>query len=179
MLDIFSSFRIILEASKEKMRCFAKYEFQSEGWLKGEFIAFLNTQIETGKILRLEREKRMNMGGKKVDLVITFGDDDVWIELKHWHIGSQKGDKWLPYRYFRDKRYGPINDVQKLVDASKDKAYLVILNTPNPGVDLWERGLFGFNEKFIPFKLLKINEPSTYPDYFFLGLVKVEYSQQS
>ena len=96
--DIFTAFQSHLKDHADQLRCFRKYEFQAEGWLKAEWVALLDAMRRRGEIAGLDREVSA-LGQRKIDLTITMKDGRHWIELKHWLIGSQKGQNWGPSAY--------------------------------------------------------------------------------
>jgi hypothetical protein len=151
---------------------------QVEGWLKGEFLFFLDGKKANGKIINFEREIQMGSGKKKIDFYIHLDKSqklEAWIELKHWLVGYQKGTKYNAQFYFSDpSSVGIRSDAEKLNKVSKDRSYLLILATANPGINDWDAGVRKFNEKFSPLRLVSLIEPDSFPEFYFLGLLRIE-----
>jgi len=158
--------------------CFCKHGVQVEGWLKGELLLFLDQNKLNGKIVGFDREVNMGLGRKKVDFTLKVREKSktyrVWIELKHWLIGYQKGTRWTANSYFGDaSSVGIKPDVEKL-STLPENMFLLILATSNPGKTDWESGTQKFNTKFKPLKVKSLTNPKDYPSIYFFGLLKVE-----
>jgi hypothetical protein len=63
--------------------------------------------------------------------------------------------------------------VEKLKNFKGGEKNLLILMTANPGKKNWADGVRNFNEKFQALHLTPLTEPMEYPEYFFLGLLRV------
>lgn len=91
IVDLVSSFRNAMEAHEEHLKCFCAHGVQLEGWLKGEFIHFLDQHKSMAKIVSFDREEPAGKGRKKVDFRLEFlgeiGTQHAWLEIKHWLIG--------------------------------------------------------------------------------------------
>jgi hypothetical protein len=73
--DVFSAFHDHLQKCRDQLRCFGKYEYQCEGWLKAEFITLLEDLKQHGKIEGLDREHRVQLlpgRSKMIDLVLIL-----------------------------------------------------------------------------------------------------------
>jgi hypothetical protein len=171
-----------LKKSEDQLRCFHKYESQVEGWFKGELLCFLDKEKLSGRLPGFEREKKIYVNNKRVsvDVVLQFDKSDsshpVWIELKHWHIGTQNNTYYGSDWYFKTTNHGSCvkPDVEKLLKISKDSdKFMLVLLTMNPGPEEWDSGTKGFNAKFPPLFVRSLTDPKDYPDFFFLGLLHV------
>ncbi|MCK4795352.1 MAG: hypothetical protein KAV87_67105, partial [Desulfobacteraceae bacterium] len=97
-----------------------------------------------------------------------------WVELKHW-IGYQK-QNWSPSWYFANCAKP---DVEKLLTIPEDgDKFMLVAFTPKPGSKDWNAGVEKFNTKFSPLAVCSLTNPSDYPDYFFLGLLRVSEGGQ-
>jgi hypothetical protein len=177
LIELTIGFRQVMEERTEYLKCFQTHGVQLEGWLKGELLHFLDHYQKTGKISRLAREEPAGKGRRKVDFYLEFSDVNgphlAWLEIKHWHIGYQKGCKYEATFYFKDPRSaGILPDVKKLVTISDWAKYLLILTTANPGQDLWLKGIAEFNQKFRSLTLRALPFPQNFLDYYFLGLLR-------
>lgn len=147
---------------------------QVEGWLKGEFLAFLTDELAAKRVECFDREVKPGSGLKKVDITLTIQPHSrIWIELKHQLIGLQKGTRYNAQWYMKDKSTGILGDVEKLVRIDTSQRFVLILYTANPNTDDWEIGIREFNNKF-GYNLNPITVPTDYPDYYFLGLLHVD-----
>ena len=178
LLELVIGFRQVMEKRAEYLKCFQSHGVQLEGWLKGELLHFLDDYQITGKISRFDREEPAGKGRRKVDFHLEFSDANAprlaWLEIKHWLIGYQKGCKYEAFFYFKDpKSVGILQDVKKLVAIPEVAKYLLILTTANPGQDIWLKGIAEFNQKFQPLTLKTLTFPQDFPDYYFLGLLKI------
>ncbi len=180
MSELTDRLRQHLESRSEQLRTFYKYESQLEGWMKGEILWFLDRETVNGRLANFDREVLMpqRKSRKRIDLRLIFytveGPATYWIEMKHWLIGYQKDTLYNCQFYFGDPSQGSIkSDVEKLVNLRNGEKYLLILMTANPGMKDWEDGLRKFNGKFQPLHLTPLTEPMNYPEYFFLGLLRV------
>ena len=179
IMDLVSSFRNAMEAHEEHLKCFCAHGVQLEGWLKGEFIHFLDQHKSMAKIVGFDREERAGKGRKKVDFRLEFlgemGTRHAWLEIKHWLIGYQKGCKYDALFYFSDpSSVGIAPDIKKLANIQDDDKYLLVLATANPGENEWFKGVDKFNQKFAPLSLKPVTKPKDFPSYYFLGLLKID-----
>lgn len=169
-------FRDVLELRPEVVRCFAEHGVQVEGWLKGEILAFLTEEKHAGRIVDFDREVLIGVGRRKVDLTLYIQQGgerrQIWIELKHYLIGWQKGIEYNAFGYFNDPAAGIKPDVEKLLAISSCYRYVLILATARPDLVDWEAAITRFNVKFQPC-LRSLTDPSDFPVGFFLGLVSV------
>ncbi len=178
LIDLVSNFREVMEAREGHLKCFHEHGVQLEGWLKGEFMHFLDQYKIGAKIVNFDREEPVGRERRKVDFRIDFlgktGTLSAWLEIKHWLVGYQKGCKYDALFYFRDSSsVGIAQDVRKLVNILGQDQYLLILTTENPGENQWLDGIAEFNKKFSPLVLTTLNNPKDFPDYYFLGLLKI------
>lgn len=176
--DIVLRFKQVLDEHEEQLRCFCTYGVQLEGWLKGELLFFLDHEKAARKIAHFDREVRPVDSRQRVDIYLQLNQDlhasNVWIELKHWLIGYQKGSKYDTIFYFGDSSSVGIKpDVEKLSKILCDGKYMLILTTANPGEDEWIRGIAKFNERFFPLAIESLTSPMDFPDAYFLGLMQV------
>ncbi len=175
--DMVTRFRVILGAHDRHLECFCRYAIQVEGWLKGELLCFLDSEKVAGRLINFDREVQLDVGRKKIDfhLEIPAGTAilDVWIELKHWLIGYQKGYKLNAQFYFSDPTSVGIKpDVEKLAKIKEGSKYLLILTTVNPGEKEWLDGVIGFNKKYPSLLLKSLTNPADFPQSYFLGLLE-------
>ncbi|MHA1368549.1 MAG: hypothetical protein ACTSWN_06015 [Promethearchaeota archaeon] len=183
LLKLFTCFKIILQNKENILRCFEKYQYQSEGWFKAELISYLDLLVNGRIIESFEREVKLKdeANARKVDIKINFSPDEkVWIELKHWYNGEQgeRRDKWYPEKYFKDKTIGPFNDVEKLNEINGKYRFLVIFNTPNISEMEWNAGIKAFNEKFCQHLIKSISYPEDFPKSFFIGIIKIDKAER-
>lgn len=175
LLDLVDEFRTYLDSKKEQLKAFSKYEVQVEGWLKGELLTFLDKEVG-GIIVNFEKEVKIpnSTKRKKIDLRLTLSkneNNDTWIELKHWHIGYQKGVKYNVSGYFTDPG-NIIKDIEKLQKVNGEK-FLLVLSTPKPSSKEWNDGIDKFSRKY-NFGIKSLTDPSNYPDHYFLGLIAIK-----
>ncbi len=65
------------------------------------------------------------------------------------------------------------HDAEKLSGISDGCKYLLILTTANPGVNDWSAGVKKFNKKFSPIQLKSLTNTSDFPNFYYLGLLKI------
>ena len=161
---------------KDKLQCFHKNEVQVEGWLKGEILVFLERLKANGDIKEFHRECILK-NRKRADIVIEIKKNKHWVELKHWHIGKQKGKEWNIKDYIKDLE----DDAIKLdVIPPTSRKWILVLCTKNPGKTDWYRELNTFNAtKEFFHKLKPASAPTSYPDAFFLGLLRIDKKRES
>lgn len=178
---VLKSFANHLDQCESQLRCFNQLEMQVEGWFKGELLSFLNEKQNLGEINSLKREAALPVDGRnrKVDVHFVRAENDgskkeVWLELKHWHIGKQNGTYYGAPWYFKNKQgtciYG---DVEKLKYLQPDTAFILVLATHNPGDTEWEEGIDTFNKTYAPLKIEGLTRPIDYPPTYFLGLLSI------
>ena len=176
--DLVFRFKEILDSKEEILNCFCKYGVQVEGWLKGELLYFLDGEKSAERIAHFDREVLIGIGKRKVDFKVEMstgsGTLEAWIELKHWLIGDQKGTPYNAQFYFKDpSSVGIKPDVEKLNEIPDGEKFLLILTAKNPGMDDWSTGVDRFNEKFSPLHVESLTTPADFPDFYYLGLLKV------
>lgn len=159
---------------QDRFITFRNQEVQVEGWLKGELLLLLSQMRDSNNIEDLDRE--VKHGRSKLDLKIHLTGGIHYVELKHWLIGVQRGFRLDPHFYFGDPSpVGITKDYDKLDSiTSPCQKWFLILCTPNPGNDLWEKGLDRFHEKFFPRALDACSNPYDYPPSYFLGLLSLQ-----
>lgn len=189
-------FRKELDQKKDILGIFPKYGFGSEGWYKTELIHFLDNTDELG--YELYQEVRVPLNEKKciVDIVLVPNTSDpsqlVFIELKHWganefmqrtktfqnrqvEIGNES--KWTVRKCLSASK---ISGLQRMVDLKQElgeaEVYLSILFTEKPSEHEWNKGLQYLEEKF-PGHFLPLTNPSTYPEEYFIALLKLSKSK--
>jgi hypothetical protein len=157
----------------DRLECFGRYEFQAEGWLKGEWITVLDRLRSRGQIQCLNREVEVKIKGKgsgKIDLALDLEDGRHWIELKQWFIGKQKGQQWRPVDFISELE----NECKKFAAVrAGDRAWVAALCTTNPGSTAWSAAIRQFNRDYAPWRLRPIDDPKDYPSSYFLGLLQV------
>lgn len=176
-----SDLRDTLDKRLNQLRCFCDKGVQVEGWLKGEMLYFLDNEVRKNVIKGFDREVWIwhndNYDKRSViDLRIDLKDSSrsVFVELKHWLIGKQRGVMWRAFSYFSDPSSVGISlDVKKLKRLSKETNYTLILATANPGHDDWVKGIEKFNSKFAPLRVESLTEPNNFPEEYFIGLLKI------
>ena len=178
VLALLGRFDQRLVASRQKLRCFTDSGVQVEGWLKGEMLCFLTDEKNSGRLNDFDREVPCGIGRKRIDFMLQMGTAGrecmVWMELKHWLIGKQKGNTYDARFYFRDKSSVGIRpDAEKLSRMQGDLKVIMILATSNPGKDNWYGGLQDFNTKFSPLQLRSHTDPEDSGDDYFLGLLEL------
>jgi hypothetical protein len=171
-----SDFKKVLDDHEELLKCFCRKGVQLEGWLKGELLYFFEKEKKK-VILDFDREVTIPIG-RKVDFRITVGERtnfvDVWIEIKYWLIGYQKGSYYNANFYFGDSSSVGIRpDIEKLLEIQKDPKFMLILAVANPGSDEWEEGVKKFNRKFKPLHISSLTNPKDFAKTFFLGLLRI------
>ena len=177
--DLVRRFKTVLDAHDTHLRSFCAHGVQLEGWLKGEFLNFLDEERTAGKIVGFDREVKLTSDQrKKVDFtiqVIADGEvETIWVELKHWLIGRQKSVMYAASFYFSDpSSVGISTDVKKLAKVVNGGGYLLILATAHPGDDEWQKGVARFNQKFAPLSLRSLAQATHYPASYYLGILEV------
>lgn len=164
------------DTRQDVLQCFCKHGAQVEGWVKGEMLYLLDSGVAINREVKFDREVSIGLGRKKVDFALTIENDDdserLWIEIKHWLIGYQKGTRWNASTYFADaSSVGIKPDVKKLIDIPKGRKFLLILATANPGENDWSSGIKKFNSKFQPLYVKSLTNPNNFPPFYFLGLL--------
>jgi len=178
MGDLVSRLAEYLRTSEQQLRCFHEYKSQVEGWFKGELICFLDQEKRAGRLPYFERERLVYdvLGRRKnIDIALQFDKIDSsrvsWVELKHWHIGTQNNGNYGCRWYFR---HATQPDVEKLLMIPEDgDKFILVLLTMNPGSKDWTAGVEAFNAAFPQLSVCSLTNPGDYPDYFFLGLLHV------
>lgn len=174
-------FRTIMEAHQRHLERFCAYGVQLEGWLKGEFLCFLDDEKAAGRITNFDREVQPSGTKRKIDFYLELPANIfspyLWIEAKHWLIGYQKGYKLNPLFYFSDPTSVGIKpDVEKLAKIKQGCKYLLILATANPKEKEWFKGVDNFNQRFSPLLLKPLTNPAEFPSSYFLGLLEIQVS---
>ena len=190
MLELLSGFRQYLESRDDfetLFECFRNQGVRLEGWLKGEFLHYLTKAKENykGRVFNFDREARFGRGKRRIDIKVAYPDPVgpcskvVWIELKHWLIGYQKGDRRDAGHYFGIAGSSGIKpDVEKLQSVHGGK-YIVVLSTSKPTNWEWQAGIKKFNSTFQPLSLNSLTNPDDFPHYYFLGLLSTERTSNS
>lgn len=177
--DLVARFKQGFEAHEGHLKSFCNHGVQLEGWLKGEFLSFLDQQKAQGAIVSFDREEKVSSDKRKrvdfkVELITDTGAKFAWVELKHWLIGYQKGVMYDASFYFSDPTsVGISQDAKKLTKVLDEGKYILILATANPGEDKWQKGMAKFNKKFTPINIETLLQPKDFPDYYYIGLLKV------
>ena len=154
---------------EDRFDCFIRYEFQVEGWLKGELITVLDKMQKKREIVGFDREVTC-VGKKRIDLAVDREDGRIWIELKHWLIGEQSGTNWQPKDYVLELSH----EFEKLEAAGAgENAWIAVLCTRNPGWRAWEEGIEKFNKENEPWTLEAFDNPNNYPKSWYFGVLKV------
>lgn len=174
MTELVDRFRGVLDTRRDILECFCTYGVQLEGWLKGELLYFLASEKAHGRLYDFDREVGFGQGRRRIDIKITHDDHRlIWLELKHWLIGYQRGSRYGAGFYFGDSSAAGIKpDVEKL-NLAYGRKHILILTTANPGEE-WYSGVERFNRKFAPAHILPLTNPADYPAQYFLGLLSVE-----
>jgi len=167
-----------LDTKKEILNCFCDHGVQLEGWFKGELLLFFSNLKNSKVIDDFDREVKSPVANNKIDFKLELQIDNrieiVWLELKHWLIGYQKGAKYIAQTYFGDPTSVGIKpDVEKLMNIKSDSKYMLIAMTANPGKSGCDDGVQKFNDKFPNLKIESLTNPVEYNDSYFLGLLKV------
>ncbi|MFC2024500.1 hypothetical protein ACFLTJ_02850 [Chloroflexota bacterium] len=176
--SIVTHFRVILDEHDRHLELFYKHATQVEGWLKGELLPFFDREMTDGRLVSFDTE--VNCGHGRVDYRLIVPDGivtkEIWIELKHFHIGMQKGSRWKASNYFPDKTIGIYSDVDKLSKIATGDKFILVLTTKNPEYEEtgdWSKGVDRFNQKFPPLQIKSLTDPSVFPRSYFLGLLEV------
>ena len=164
-----------LKERESVLRCFSQYEFQSEGWLKGECIALLDDMKNKHQILNFDRE--FSFGKKKIDLTITDLSNGLhYLELKHWYIGKQKGHIWDT----KSQITGLEDEFEKFKKTSAETwAWVIVLCSFgfNPedfkmnAKENWEDGIKQFNKEYAPWRLEQHKDSEFLFPFCFLGIL--------
>jgi len=128
------------------------------------------TQRAARDIFKLQSDVKGRIVDIKLELVSPSAM--VWIELKYWFIGYQKGTKYRARDYFTSKDQ-IIKDVEKLNQMKQKHTFILSLAVTNPGNEDWLSGIKAFNAKFNPYRVDSLSNPDRFPDTYFLGLMKV------
>jgi len=129
------------------------------------------TQRAARDIFKLQSDVKGRIVDIKLELVSPSAM--VWIELKYWLIGSQKGTRYRARFYFMDSEQGIRKDVEKLNQIDNEHTFILSLAVTNPGNEDWLSSIQKFNEKFNPYRVDSLSNPDRFPDTYFLGLMKV------
>jgi len=178
LLGINLRFKDYLNSKEGILRCFHSQGVQLEGWLKGELLYFFSNLKDSKEIYDFDREVKSPVSNQKIDFkleLITRNKNEVlWLEIKHWLIGYQKGYKYNANFYFGDPTSVGIKpDVEKLSVIESDNKYMLILTTANPGRENWFNGVQKFNNKFPNSKIESLTDPKEFEDFYFLGLLRI------
>lgn len=178
LVKIIYLLRNYLDTKKEILTCFCSHGVQLEGWFKGELLFFFSNLKSSKDILDIDREVKSPVANNKIDFKLELQTDNqsdtVWIELKHWLIGYQKGYKYNSQFYFGDPTsVGIKSDAEKLTNIKSNNKYMLIVTTANPGINDWYNGVQKFNNKFSNLKIESLTDPSEFNDFYFLGLLKI------
>lgn len=169
--EIFKVFRLHLSKHLDRIRCFNQYEFVAEYWLKTEWLTLLHDLRRKGHISNLDREIVTKVQGekRKIDLAVELDTGRHWIELKHWLIGKQKRGRWrLPdYIDVLEKDFYNFESV-----SAGTRAWVAVLCTANPTPTAWRDMLRQFNQEYAPWRLQSLDNPTHYPDSYFLGILR-------
>ncbi len=177
LLRLVDELRQAFDARKTFFACLYQHETQVESWLKAELLHHLNGATN---IRALEREKRVSVGEKKkVDLYWEDSSNEsstpIWLELKHWHIGYQRGQLWNTKSYFVSKEsWGIRPDVRKLLAISGGHKYVFVLATANPTNAEWRHGFSQLQALEQDANCTDLTCCDDFPREFFLGLVRVD-----
>jgi hypothetical protein len=176
LVSLVHRFREVLALRPEVLKCLAVQGIQVEGWLKGEILAFLTEEQRVGRLVDFSREVLVGHGRRKADLTVDLRLSGkqcrIWIELKHYLIGWQKGILYNAYAYFNDPTNGIRPDIDKLLAIQSPHRYVLILMTANPGIPDWRTAIARFDQKF-QLQLRALTDPADFPPEFFLGLIAV------
>jgi len=167
-----------LDTKKEILTCFCGHGVQLEGWFKGELLFFFSNLKNSKDIYDFNREVKPPVANNKIDFKLKLQIDNrietVWLEIKHWLIGYQKGYKYNAQFYFGDPTSVGIKpDIEKLTIIKSDNKYMLISMTANPGRNDWQNGVQKFNNKFSNLKIESLTDPAEFEDFYFLGLLKI------
>ncbi|MBX3385224.1 MAG: hypothetical protein KF768_01490 [Phycisphaeraceae bacterium] len=157
----------------DRLRTFDYYEFQAEGWFKGELIHLLHRDANMLGIERVDREVRVD--GGRVDVAVHMADGrTAWIELKHWRIGKQRGTLWTFASTVQDPgAFGLIKDVSKLTNTPcRGSGFALLLLTASPGRSDWDLGVEILNRKLGPNRVEAMTDPADFPPTYFLGVLR-------
>jgi hypothetical protein len=169
MVEIFEEMKKLILSHSDRMEIFRKYEFQSEGWIKTELLALLDDIYCKGHIGKPDKEVKAN-GFSKIDLVVNLHNEKHWIELKHYYVGKQKGQRWRVIDFIDDLEAECAKF--KAVSAG-DNAWILALCTVNPGNDDWQASIDRFNKNNKPVQLVSKTNPVDFPESYFIGVLNV------
>lgn len=178
IIKILLKLKNFFNIKKEILTCFCNQGVQLEGWFKGELLNFLSNSKESKEIYDFDREIKSPVSNQKIDFKLELKTDSknevLWLEIKHWLIGYQKGYKYNANFYFGDPTsVGIKKDVEKLSVIKSDNKYILILATANPGGEAWFNGVQKFNNKFSNFHIESLTDPNEFENFYFLGLLKI------
>jgi len=120
-----------------------------------------------------ERQDHGGCNGMRVDIMLKFDNTyPSWVELKH----LIKAD-FAPSQYFtlseeRSDSYAYCVKRLLTIPENSDK-FMLMLFTPNPRPKGWNDEVNAFNAEFLKLAMHPLTNPDEYPDYFFLGLLRV------
>lgn len=164
---VFKTIRRHLQEHENYLKCFYSHAVQVEGWFKGELLLLLENMKAERKIIGFDREIP-SLKRKKIDLAIDLKDGRHWVELKHWFIGTQKGNKW------RLKDYSLEDELRKFRAINVgNNGWILVICTHNPGSKEWATYIDNFNKDYPPWKLIAKTSPRNYPKTYFLGVLQV------
>ncbi|MFC1992931.1 hypothetical protein ACFLV3_03875 [Chloroflexota bacterium] len=175
--DIALRFGKTLDEHSKHMECFCLFGCEPGGWLKEEFLRFLDELKTAKEIVNFNRDVSLGSGGNKADFCIEIGNGASselnWVEVKLWMIGHQKVYEQSSPFYFGDSAAAGIKpDVEKLLSIERGGKFLLILSIANPGGE-WMEGVSRFNENFSPLCLVPLIMPEEVSTSHFPGLLEV------
>lgn len=167
--EIFEEMKKHVLSHSDQFECFIKYEFQSEGWLKTELLILLDSLYGKGNIGKPDREVKAK-GLSKIDLLVNINNEKHYVELKHYYVGKQKGQRWRVIDFIDDleAECGKFKAV-----GAGDKAWIFALCTINPGNDDWQKSIDRFNNSNNPVRLYSKTNPDDFPENYFIGILNV------
>lgn len=157
----------------DRLGSFHRHEFQAESWFKGELIYALERGAPQLGIQRLDREVKIELGRIDVAVHLASGPT-VWIELKHWHMGRQRGQLWTFTNTVRTpESFGLEKDLAKLTsNHCAGSGFALLLLTANPGTEDWKRGLDLLRSRIAPAHLEPLTNPADFPPSHFLSVLR-------
>ena len=183
MMDVVTRLRTVLDAHETHMKLFDQHAVQVEGWLKGELLHFFDIEKADGRLRdywpESPPESRTASSRERIDYELELATADattkVWLELKHFQIGCQKGVCYKAHGYLARKSYGIYKDVVKLRQITAGDRYVLVLATKNPGRYDWSTGVATFNADFghLSLHIHTHTDPSDFPSTYFVGLLEV------
>jgi hypothetical protein len=141
-----------------------------ESWFKAELLVLFE-QLKSQRLIEsFEREPnlRIGKGREKVDFIIRIRAVEHLCELKAVCISQAMGTPRDLSFYFREDKFGLINDFKKLDQIVGDNKWAIAFIYPKPSESEWQEVITSLPENVRHWQcVINIED---YPEYFFIAL---------